>query len=353
MKIRELQEYMKENKIDLSIFMNSSLNKKDSNLIYFSQVDLEYATLAITQSKETLFVPRLEYENVKRNSVIKDIELPKKRISLSIKNKFKNKIKKIGVNTKILSLEEYRQLKNIFKGAKLVDISGYCSELRITKTKKEINYIKKACQITDKILQNCLNHFNFKTEAEVAAYLDSQIKKNGCEPAFRTIVASGKNASQPHYQSKDIKLNKGFCVIDFGAKYKNYCADITRTIFIGKPSQNEIKIYNNLLNAQQSSIERVKENMDCSQLDNFARKKLGKYGKNFIHSLGHGIGIDIHELPNVSNKAKNKLKNNMIFTIEPGIYVENKYGIRIEDDILLNKDKAEVLTKTTKELIKV
>jgi Xaa-Pro aminopeptidase len=108
-----------------------------------------------------------------------------------------------------------------------------------------------------------------------------------------------------------------------------------------------------LLKAQQNSIEKVKENMACSKLDIFARKELGKYGKNFIHSLGHGIGIDIHELPNVSSKSKEKLKDNMIFTIEPGVYVENRYGIRIEDDVLLNKNKAEVLTKTTKELIKV
>lgn len=349
MKLKALQEYMGKNKIGLSLFMNSSLNRKDSNLTYLSQIDAEHATLAVTRNSSVLFVPEIDYEKARKCSIIKNVAIPKKKIFQSIRSKFRNKVSKIGVNENSISLYEYKRLKQTFK-SKCVDVSGFCSDLRKIKTYQEIENIRKACHIADVIMQKCLNHFEFKTESEVAAFLESEAKIVGCEPAFKTIVASGRNASQPHYLSNNAKLNKGFCVIDFGVKYGNYCSDISRTVYIGKPSAKEKKIYNLVLDAQKKSISEIREGMLCSDLDSFARKRLGKYGKCFIHSLGHGIGIDIHELPNVSYKSKERIERGMVFTVEPGIYIKNKMGIRIEDSVLLDK-KLSVLTKTSKELV--
>jgi len=141
-------------------------------------------------------------------------------------------------------------------------------------------------------------------------------------------------------------------VIDFGVKYKGYCSDITRTIYLGRPKKAEKKIYNLVLSSQLKAIEKIKENILCSEADKQARKVLGKYKKIFIHGLGHGIGIEPHELPNLSTKSTDKFKQKMVFTIEPGIYSSHKFGIRIEDDILLDKN-IKILTKTNKNLITI
>ena len=138
--------------------------------------------------------------------------------------------------------------------------------------------------------------------------------------------------------------------MDFGVKCKGYCSDMTRTIFVGNPNKKDKEIYNFLLNIQKNAINEVKENKKCSELYDFVNKNLGKYKSNFTHGLGHGVGVEIHELPNLTLNSKDRIKNNMVFTIEPGIYLPKRFGIRIEDTILFRK-KTEVLTKTTKDLL--
>jgi len=180
--------------------------------------------------------------------------------------------------------------------------------------------------------------------------LENETKKSGYELAFNPVVASGKNAAVPHHAPENIKLKKGFCVIDFGIKYKGYCSDATRTIYIGRPKEKEIRLYNFLLRMQKDAIKNAKIGKKCSDLYNKVNEDLKEYKKYFTHGLGHGIGIDVHELPNLTEKSKDILKRGMAFTIEPGIYFKNQLGIRIEDDILLTK-KAEILTKTKKGLM--
>jgi len=200
-------------------------------------------------------------------------------------------------------------------------------------------------------LKKCFKEFKkFKTEAQVKAFLEYETKKKGCEMAFPTIVASGKNSSKAHHNTEDIKLKKGFCVIDFGIRYKNYCTDTTRTIYLGKPSKKEIEVYNFLLGVQKKAIGRVRSGEKCAGLFEQVKKDLGKNSKYFTHGLGHGLGIKVHEFPDLTEKSKHKIKENSIFTIEPAVYLKN-FGIRIEDDILVTKDKIEVLTKVGKDLL--
>lgn len=156
----------------------------------------------------------------------------------------------------------------------------------------------------------------------------------------------------PHHEPKNEKIKKGFCVIDFGVKYKGYCSDITRTAYVGKPSQKEKEIYNMLLKIQKDAISQVKENKKCSELYNFVNESLGKCKKYFTHGLGHGVGVEIHEMPNLTLNSKDRIKNNMVFTIEPGIYFPGKFGIRIEDTILF-KNNPISLTTTSKDLITI
>jgi len=238
------------------------------------------------------------------------------------------------------------------------DISDFISKLRQVKTKQEIATIKKACNISCEIIEKTIKKINktLFTEKEIRIFLEKETIINGCSLAFHPIVASGKNAAIPHAKITD-KLNKGFLIIDFGVKYKGYCSDISRTIYIGKPTQKEIELYNLVLRVQENSIKQVKNfiNRKVSLLDDYSRKEFGKYKDKFIHSLGHGFGLEIHEQPFLSKNSDDILLHNQIITIEPGFYdLKQKIGIRIEDDILIKENFIEVLTKNlSKKLIVV
>jgi Xaa-Pro aminopeptidase len=182
-------------------------------------------------------------------------------------------------------------------------------------------------------------------------YLDAETAKLGLKTSFKPIVASGRNSANPHHDNTG-KLSKGFCIIDFGIKYNGYCSDITRTIYFGKPTTKETEIYDTVLGANNKCINSVKCGMKCSDADKLCRKVLGKYSDKFIHGLGHGIGVEIHEGPTLNSKSKDVLKDGMVFTIEPGVYIKNIGGVRIEDDVvLLYNGEKKVLTKTTKKLL--
>jgi Xaa-Pro aminopeptidase len=198
----------------------------------------------------------------------------------------------------------------------------------------------------------CINNFQkFKTEKDVEKFLHMQTINRGCTLAFPPIVASGIAGAIPHYEPIEVNLRKGFCVIDFGVCYNGYNSDITRTIYLGNPTKKEIAFYNLLLKIQNALINSVRLNEKCESLHEQALRLLEVYAKNFNHGLGHGLGLQIHELPDLKPLSKDTFKNSMVFTIEPGIYFENKFGIRIEDDIHINKGRTEILTHVPKKLI--
>ena len=355
MKINEFQSVLNEGKIDFALFYNVDFEKIEHNVVYFSQYSGIGALVIPAKNKPLLIVPKMEIKKAKESIIKKIYNWNKdKRLFENVKyfiKKNKTKSKKIGIDKNSFSLNAYKELKKNFKNIKSIDISKDCLKLRETKTKKEIEIIKKGCKISDEILKKCFKNFKkFKTEAEVKAFLEYEAKKKGCGLAFPTIVASGTNASKPHHKTKNTLLKKGFCVIDFGIRYKNYCTDTTRTIYLGNINKKEKEIYNFLLNIQKNIIKNIKINKKCSEMYNETRNNLKNYKKYFTHGLGHGFGIKIHELPNLTKKSKDKIKNNVIFTVEPGIYLKN-FGIRIEDGILIENNKVKVLTKTPKELV--
>ena len=352
MKIKEFQEILKGKKADFAVFYNSGMDPSP-NMLYFSGYKGAGALIIPKSRQPFLIVPEMEFQRAKKSIVKRVYSMEKKRFFESIyKTLRQNKIKpvNIAIDKNNFTLNSFRNFKKQFKKIKAKDISLDCAKLREIKTEKEIQNLKKSCSCADGLVQKAINNFkSFRTEPEAAAFLEYGAKKLGLELAFSPIVASGSNGSMPHHEP-DSRIKKGFCVIDFGVKYNGYCSDMTRTIYVGKPSQKEKETYSMLLEIQKGAISQIKENKKCSELYNFVSENLGKFSKYFTHGLGHGVGVEIHERPNLTLNSRDRIKNNMVFTIEPGVYFPKKLGIRIEDTILF-KNNPIVLTKTSKDLI--
>ncbi len=339
MKIKSLQNYLKKEKIGV-VF----LTHYDPNLDYFTNFKPSFGFLKISSKSANLYLTSLDGNPKIENIVVK-------KLDLNWVNKLKNsKIKRIGINKSQINVDFFEKLKKIYPKAKFVDIAEKLAKLRVIKDQIEINNIRQACKITDNAFNELLKSISkLKTESEVASFLESRMKEKGAELAFPVTVASGKNSAIPHHPTSNKKLGKGFLLLDFGAKYKGYCADMSRMLYLGKPSDKELNWYNRLLKIQEKAIKEVSEGKNFSEVDNFVRKELGMDSSYFIHSLGHGLGLEIHEAPRVGPDSKDKVCKNCVFTIEPGVYFPGKFGLRIEDTVLFD-GKVKILTKSSKEL---
>lgn len=229
------------------------------------------------------------------------------------------------------------------------------------KTPNEIAKIKKACKLGDKVYSQILKRIRLNiSEKELAREIVRLIRLNNARLAFRPIVAFGKNSSEVHHKPTNLKLNidHGFIMIDMGVKLNGYCSDMTRTVFFGLANKTQRKIYKTVLEAQRKSIELIKNyfndiyyysGLKAKDVDKVARDYIIKRGfPNIPHSVGHGIGKRVHESFRLSPKSKTILKNGMVFTIEPGIYIKGYGGVRIEDTFVLKSGKLIQLTKSPK-----
>ncbi len=262
--------------------------------------------------------------------------------------------KKIAVPIGKISADEYLKLKSY--GLEITDsLPAFTEEMAVKRT-DELENIARACKIADEAYLGLLGRFREgMTENELAAELEYLMRTGGASgTSFETIVAFGKNSSVPHHETGETKLKYGDVVlIDFGCVAGGYCSDCTRTlVFGGKPDAEFAEMYDRVLNAHMLAKEKIRENMSGREADATARDYLTGYslGEYFTHSLGHGIGINIHEYPNLSPKSEHILKQNMVFSDEPGVYFEGKYGIRIEDTVTLTADGVKSLTDTDKKL---
>lgn len=263
-------------------------------------------------------------------------------------------VKTIGIDYTKTTLIGYEKLKSL--GYDFVDVSSEIERLASVKTDEEISCIKKACNIAEKSWLEILPLIREGiTERELANELEYRFKKYGASgTSFDTIIAFGKNAAVPHHETGDTKLKKNQCVLmDFGCLYKGYCSDMTRTVFYGEPDEKFLKAYLATLTAHLKAAEGIKAGMSGKEADAIARDYLTSlnYGKYFTHSLGHGIGVNIHEFPTLSPKGEAILKDNMVFSNEPGVYFNGKFGIRIENSAYLCKGKYKSFMKDDKSLI--
>lgn len=269
------------------------------------------------------------------------------------------KVKKLGIENQSVTLDQFKLFENNFPKLEYIYLDDSFTKIREIKSEEEVEIIKKSIEIAEKALELTIPKIKVGVkESDIAAELEYQMRKLGAsKPSFDIIVASNERSALPHGVASDKKIEEGFLTIDYGCFYKGYASDITRTFYVGdNPSKEHLEIYEIVRQANEKAIKEVKEGVLVHELDAIARdfiKEKG-YGEYFGHGLGHGIGLQIHEYPGVSFKAENKvLKEGMVLTIEPGIYLPNFGGVRIEDDVLVKKDSCEVLTSLNKSFKKI
>lgn len=266
------------------------------------------------------------------------------------------KSKSIGIES-VISLSLYTKLKERFQNIQFVPQNSFFEELRMIKTKNEISIIEEASNIASKAYLRTIQSLKQgMTELELSAILEFEMKKAKAKKvSFDTIVASGERSAMPHGIASEKIIEKGDIVtIDFGCFYKCYASDATRTISFGKPKNSKAnEIYNIVLDAQLEALSKIKEGVKTGEIDEAARniiKKAG-YGDNFGHSTGHGVGLEIHEMPSISPDSDIILKEGMTITVEPGIYIDSEFGVRIEDLVVVQKKGFKNLTSLDKEVL--
>jgi Xaa-Pro aminopeptidase len=263
-------------------------------------------------------------------------------------------VRNIGIE-KSTSLAAFGSLNKRMK-LRLKAVSDIIETVRRTKDSSEIVVIKASASIAAKALKQTVGYIRpGVTESELAGMLDFQIRKLGATNSFDTIVAFGPNASRPHHQPSKRKLKKRDTVlIDFGARYKGYCSDITRSFAVGKPNRFFEEVYEAVRKAQAAAIKTIKAGVEMVKVDSAARQAISSCDLPvYEHGTGHGFGLEIHEIPFLKVQSKGKLKAGDVITIEPGVYIPGKLGVRIEDDVLVTDAGSKILTRSCPHTLKL
>lgn len=338
--------------------VDALLVTKIPNVTYFSGFRGDSSALLIGKNFRKLITDGRYLEQAvtqaKNFTLIEQTEGLYKKIVDEIKS---SGCKQVGFEGLVMTVAEHNYLKKNLKGVQFKSVE--LDTLRQVKDAAEIADIRKACEIADAAFEKVLAVIKPGVrEIEVAAELEYLMRRLGSEAAaFTTIVASGWRGSLPHGTATDKKICAGELVtMDFGATYNGYCSDITRTICVGKASDDQRKIYDLVLDAQLYGLEIITAGKSGKEIDEAVRDRLtaAGYGRFFVHGLGHGVGLEIHEEPRLSKLSKcESLLPDMIVTDEPGLYIGNFGGVRIEDTVLVTSGKAEALTRSPKNLIEL
>ena len=265
----------------------------------------------------------------------------------------KNGIKTLYIDYDRTTVSECERYKTF--GAEIKNCSEELMQLRMIKSEEELACVKKACEIIQEAYHNAIKLAKTGvTEKEIADKIRSEIIRLGGEgESFETIVAFGANAAVPHHETGETKLTENTAIlVDTGALFNGYCSDLTRMAFFGTPDEEFKNAYDAVLAANLTAFDKIVGGMSGKDADAIAREVLKQrgYGDYFTHSLGHGVGLEIHERPNVSPRSRDNLDENAVFTVEPGVYLNGKFGIRIEDTATIKNGKAERLFTDSKEL---
>lgn len=304
-----------------------------------------------------LLLPQLEEERGRNQSIFKRITSYKdaddmREVISSTCSKVNLKTGQLGVEGQ-LPFATVKLLQRATTDLQLENIDPILRKLRLTKDEQEIEKLRRSSKILEKALTTVFEDIRpGMTELEIARSVTHIIEDQGADVAFR-LVQSGSNSAVPHHTYGDRKVKENELVLlDIGCKYKGYVTDITRPIVVGEESERMREIYRTVLEAQKKAISSVKPRVEAREIDEKARTYIRKdgYGERFIHRTGHGLGLEVHEPPYIKEGNTQQLEPGMVFTIEPGIYLSGKFGIRIEDDIVVTQDGFENLTSLGKEL---
>lgn len=357
--IAQLQDEMKSENLDLLYYDDPLVV---SYLTGFES-DPHERVLAVLLFQDALWMicPAMEYPSVK---TIKEAQLvlPYKdenspwAILKEALDHSPKQVTRIGISEDTLSVARYHSLRSVFKEAEFENSTSLIQNKRVIKQPHEITIMKEAGDLADKALKVGIDYLkNGISEEEVVAKIEYEMKKIGvADMSFSTMVLFGDHAASPHGTPGKRQLQPGELVLfDLGVVHKGYTSDVTRTVAYGEVSEKAKEIYHIVLEAQEMAQKTVKAGMTTGELDAVARTVIEEagYGEYFTHRLGHGLGKSVHEFPDVAPNVTVELKNGMCFSIEPGIYIENSVGVRIEDCVYVTDNGAVPFTHTPKELI--
>ncbi len=344
-RLKRLRKEMEKNKIDVCLFFSCE-PIDDPNIYYFTGFEQEkyhsFSCFLVDKEKTTLILSSLDFNRSKGNEADEIIE-KKEKLSAILSKKI-NKDDVVGVDERIFPLRISKKIKKTF------DISEIVSRLRTIKDEFEIDKIKKACKITNKGIEFIKENLRKGiTEKKMALSLERELIHNGAQGmSFPTIVTSSKKSSHihPFPSFSDNKISRGLGLIDFGVRYDGYCSDVTVPFSIGSLNKTEEKIVNTVKDAYIFSLKKLKNGVLARNLFLSAEKLIKDRGFELKHGLGHGFGLEVHDYPSISPRGNVRIKKNMTFTIEPGVYVDGVGGSRIENDFLMRGKKFDILTKS-------
>ena len=349
-KTEKILEIIEKKRCDAAIFSDAV------NVRYISGYNAPDGVVIVTKNRSVLLVDQ-RYEGItpERDDatelIVADISLFEAVANILTENN----VKALAYDTSYALCDTAKRYKKLFAGIKCVGISGICRAMRAVKDEYELSMIEAAQHITEAAFEFVLGKINADmTENELAAELEYYIRRKGASIAFATIAVSRQMSAIPHGTPRDVALGKNtFVTMDFGAAFNGYCSDMTRTIAIGDADDEMKRVYNTVLEAQLRGIAAVKAGVPGYVIDAAARDYIAAqgYGQYFTHSLGHSVGLEIHEAPGFSKTAKTIIPENAVVTVEPGIYIPGKYGVRIEDMVVVTENGSRNLTKTLKDLI--
>ena len=325
------------------------------NIYYLTGFSGTEATVFISKTRR-IFLTDSRYTLIAKG-VVKGFDIIETRDALGEIAKIigDDKLEKIGFDDQV-SYAYFKMLKSVFAAYELIPMSSFIENLRMIKDAEEIDTIRKACQISDQAFLDVLDFIKpgETTELVVMNFLDARMRKLGASGAsFDFIIASGYRSAMPHGVASEKVIQTGETLtMDFGCYYNHYVSDMTRTIHVGHVTDEEREIYDIVLRANKALIDQAKAGVSRIDFDRIPRQIINDagYGTYFTHGIGHGIGLDIHEIP-YFGKSSEPIETGMVLTDEPGIYLDGKYGVRIEDDLVITETGCEVLTLAPKELI--
>lgn len=338
--------------------LDALLVTDEKNIRYLSGFAFTDGYLLLTQKQSYLVTDFRYFEDAKRRADSAfEVVMPTLRTAFvtDVLSQFKDC--QVGYEDLSLSCAEYRDLCEKYP-FKWIPVGDLILKEREHKSEAELSKIAAAQKITDAAFSHILKLLSpAMTEIEVALELEYFMRRNGADGiAFETIAVSGSASALPHGHPRPVRLQKGFLTMDFGATYEGYCSDMTRTVSIGRADDEMRRLYDTVLSAQAAALSAAAEGVSCASLDKIARDLIEEAGYRgaFGHSLGHGVGLNIHEEPRLSQRAgERKLSLGDVVTVEPGIYLEGQYGCRIEDMIAVTKDGIRNFTQSSKELIEI
>ncbi len=358
-RLKKLQAWMIENDVQISLITSSE------NVFYlsgfYSDPHERLLALAVFQEEEPFLVcPAMEKYSAKSsgwdNEIIgySDIDHPWELIGKGINNRTKN-VNNVAIEKEHMIVERYEELSKLFPNSTFVSAEEKLRKLRMIKDNNELKTIEEACALADYAVEVGVSEIKAgKTELEILSAIEFALKKKGVkEMSFATMVLTGANAASPHGTPGLTKIQKGDLVLfDLGVVVDRYCSDITRTVAYGDINDKQKEIYDTVLKAQLAGIAASKPGATAAKVDLAARNVISEagYGDYFPHRLGHGLGISVHEFPSMTETNQLVIEEGMVYTIEPGIYVPEVAGVRIEDDVYVTADGVKVLTKFPKEL---